>query len=101
MPGKLANCDGTTTSHDGTLLDPTYLTQTSAYDVDMTTLWEEQLYRGPASQLCFHPTKPLLAVASSDDRAVHAINFHNSMGEFVVCGVGVARPGQGGVNGLM
>lgn len=75
--------------------------QTSAYDVEMTSLWHEQFYFGPASQLCFHPTKPLLAVASSDDRAVHVINFHNPMGEFVVCGVGMAPQGQRGVNGLM
>lgn len=75
--------------------------QTSAYDVDMTSLWCEHFYNGPISQLCFHPTKTLLAVASADDRAVHVINFHNSMGDFVVCSVGVAPPGQGGVNGLM
>lgn len=79
----------------------TYTPQTSAYDVDMASLWSEHFYHGPASQLCFHPTKTLLAVASADDRAVHVINFHNSMGDFVVCGVGVAPPGQGGVNGLM
>lgn len=78
-----------------------YPLQTSAYDVDMASLWSEHFYRGPASQLCFHPTKTLLAVASANDRAVHVINFHNSMGDFVVCGVGVAPPGQGGVNGLM
>lgn len=67
----------------------------------MTSLWQEKLYRGAVSQLCFHPTKSLLAVASTDDRAVHVINFHNSMGDFVVCGLGVAPPGRGGVNGLM
>ncbi|CAM9308631.1 unnamed protein product [Ectocarpus sp. 4 AP-2014] len=78
-----------------------YVKQTSAYDVDMTSLWSERFYSGPASQLCFHPTKALLAIASTDDRSVHVINFHNSMGDFVVCGVGVAPPGQGGVNGLM
>ncbi|CAM9947612.1 unnamed protein product [Ectocarpus sp. 12 AP-2014] len=78
-----------------------YVKQISAYDVDMTSLWSERFYRGPASQLCFHPTKTLLAIASTDDRSVHVINFHNSMGDFVVCGVGVAPPGQGGVNGLM
>lgn len=75
--------------------------QLSAYDVEMASLWSEHFYRGPASQLCFHPTKTLLAVASADDRAVHVINFHNSVGDFVVCGVGVAPPGEGGVNGLM
>ncbi|CAN0362423.1 unnamed protein product [Pylaiella littoralis] len=78
-----------------------FVKETSAYDVDMASLWSEHFYHGPASQLCFHPTKTLLAVASADDRAVHVINFHNSMGDFVVCGVGVAPPGQGGVNGLM
>ncbi|CAM9331513.1 unnamed protein product [Ectocarpus sp. 6 AP-2014] len=78
-----------------------YVKQTSAYDVDMTSLWSQRFYRGPASQLCFHPTKTLLAIASTDDRSVHVINFHNSMGDFVVCGVGVAPQGQGGVNGLM
>ncbi|CAM9277675.1 unnamed protein product, partial [Laminaria digitata] len=78
-----------------------FVKQTSAYDVDMTSLWCEHFYKGPISQLCFHPTKTLLAVASADDRAVHVINFHNSMGDFVVCSVGVAPPGQGGVNGLM
>ncbi|CAB1115794.1 unnamed protein product [Ectocarpus sp. CCAP 1310/34] len=78
-----------------------YVKQTSAYDVSMTSLWSERFYRGPASQLCFHPTKTLLAIASTDDRSVHVINFHNSMGDFVVCGVGVAPPGRGGVNGLM
>ena len=79
----------------------TPLPQTSAYDVDMTSLWSEHFYNGPISQLCFHPTKTLLAVASADDRAVHVVNFHNSMGDFVVCSVGVAPHGQGGVNGLM
>ncbi|CAM9456895.1 unnamed protein product [Scytosiphon promiscuus] len=78
-----------------------FVRQTSAYDVSMPSLWSEHFYRGPASQLCFHPTKTLLAVASAEDRAVHVINFHNSMGDFVVCGVGVAPPGRGGVNGLM
>lgn len=75
--------------------------QTSAYDVEMTSLWVEHFYHGPVSQLCFHPTKPLLAVASADDRAVHVVNFQNIMGDFAVCGVGVAPAGQGGVTGLM
>lgn len=67
----------------------------------MTSLWQERFYQGPASQLCFHPTKHLLAIASADDRAVHVVNFNDVMGDFMVCGVGVAPPGEGGVSALM
>lgn len=73
----------------------------SAYEVGMTPLWREHFHRGPASHLCFHPSKALLAVASVDDRTVHVVNFGSPTGEFFVCAVGVAPAGEGGVNGLM
>ncbi|CAM9814816.1 unnamed protein product, partial [Discosporangium mesarthrocarpum] len=78
-----------------------FVEQTSAYDVTLITLWREQLYQGAVSGLSFHPTKPLLAVASRSYRSVHVINFHNTMGDFVVCAVAVPPSGEGGVNGLM
>jgi hypothetical protein len=53
----------------------------------------QQVYTGmPVTQLLFHPTRPLLAIASGSHRSVHVLHFGPQDEDFRFCTLADAPP---------